>query len=111
MIILWTFSKEYFYLGLWLDCMFGEGQSVESCTTYGDYVQLRCVIYPLQLNFSKVIISSNTVHDFNIDKFDSRACILQSCLIYSVTYQLYILLFIYIANVSNLKYETWKFGL
>jgi len=24
--------------------MFGEGQSVESCTTYGDYVQLRCVI-------------------------------------------------------------------
>lgn len=27
--------------GLWLDCMFGEGQSVESCTTYGDYVQLR----------------------------------------------------------------------
>ncbi|XP_034098246.1 MTOR-associated protein MEAK7 isoform X1 [Drosophila nasuta] len=31
---------QFEYWGLWLDCMFGEGQSVESCTTYGDYVQL-----------------------------------------------------------------------
>ncbi|KAM8716230.1 hypothetical protein ACLKA7_003159 [Drosophila subpalustris] len=31
---------QFEFWGLWLDCMFGEGQSVESCTTYGDYVQL-----------------------------------------------------------------------
>ncbi|TDG48588.1 hypothetical protein AWZ03_004917 [Drosophila navojoa] len=31
---------QFEYWGLWLDCMFGEGQSVESCTTYADYVQL-----------------------------------------------------------------------
>ncbi|XP_064541911.1 MTOR-associated protein MEAK7 [Drosophila montana] len=31
---------QFGFWGLWLDCMFGEGQSVESCTTYCDYVQL-----------------------------------------------------------------------
>ncbi|XP_030556702.1 MTOR-associated protein MEAK7 [Drosophila novamexicana] len=31
---------QFDFWGLWLDCMFGEGQSVESCTTYSDYVQL-----------------------------------------------------------------------
>ncbi|KAH8321193.1 MTOR-associated protein MEAK7 [Drosophila kikkawai] len=31
---------QFDFWGLWIDCMFGDGQSVESCTTYRDYVQL-----------------------------------------------------------------------
>lgn len=31
---------QFDFWGLWVDCMFGDGQSVESCTTYRDYVQL-----------------------------------------------------------------------
>ncbi|XP_030383365.1 MTOR-associated protein MEAK7 [Scaptodrosophila lebanonensis] len=31
---------QFEFWGLWIDCMFGDGQSVESCTTYRDYVQL-----------------------------------------------------------------------
>ncbi|KAH8411890.1 hypothetical protein KR222_001284 [Zaprionus bogoriensis] len=41
---------QFEFWGLWLDCMFGEGQSVESCTTYGDYVQLRSVLDKITLN-------------------------------------------------------------
>lgn len=32
---------QFDFWGLWIDCSFGDGQSVESCTTYRDYVQLR----------------------------------------------------------------------
>ncbi|XP_020806444.1 TLD domain-containing protein 1 [Drosophila serrata] len=31
---------QFDFWGLWIDCMFGDGQSVESCTTFKDYVQL-----------------------------------------------------------------------
>lgn len=31
---------QFDFWGLWIDCSFGDGQSVESCTTYRDYVQL-----------------------------------------------------------------------
>ncbi|KAH8412844.1 hypothetical protein KR009_006226 [Drosophila setifemur] len=31
---------QFEFWGLFIDCMFGDGQSVESCTTYRDYVQL-----------------------------------------------------------------------
>ncbi|BFF94630.1 MTOR-associated protein MEAK7 [Drosophila madeirensis] len=31
---------QFEFWGLWIDCMFGDGQSVETCSTYRDYVQL-----------------------------------------------------------------------